>query len=34
VEGARRAGLEATHLQVPGPVDVRDLLIQRGFKLA
>jgi putative hydrolase of the HAD superfamily len=33
VEGARRAGLEATHLLVPGPVDVRELLIQRGFKL-
>lgn len=33
VEGARQAGLEATHLPVPGPNDVRDLLLQRGFKL-
>lgn len=33
VEGARRAGLEATHLRVPGPRDVREVLIQRGFKL-
>jgi len=33
VEGALSAGLQATHLQLPGPLDVRDLLVQRGFSL-
>lgn len=33
VEGARKAGLEATHLRVPGPLDIIDLLRQRGFEV-
>ena len=33
VEGARLAGLYASHLPVLGPRDIRDLLLQLGFAL-